>query len=474
MSSMSRVQSFRCFRFSRAALSAWLLTASAAAFAQATPAVSTVFAFNGSVPNGGIVQGPDGALYGASSANSRVAGGLVYRSTVNGSSVTSIYQMTVDDGYGPRAGLLQASNGLLYGTTQYGLPTVAFSSGTVYRVGYDGAGYVTLHRFGVYSEYNVNGNPVNADGAYPQAALIQGSDGYLYGTTRAGGAHGTGVVFRMSLDGTSFSVLHEFGAVTSASTDSVVKNVDGASPVSGLLQAPDGYLYGTAPAGGVDGRGTIYRILMDGTGFEVMHEFPATAAVSPYENEDGAAPLAGLADGGDGYLYGVASVGGLNGVGTLFSLDPVSGSFTVLHDFDSPEGASPSGQLIVGTDSLLYGTTAGGGTNSSGSTTSLGTIYSFARAGSAFTSLYSFNGDEGSGPNGPLLQLDATTFVGISVAGGKCGQGTLFHYSSIGATVSGNKTCGQKKQDQSGGGALAPAMLLLFGGLFVARRRRRH
>ncbi len=473
MLSMRRVQSFQFFRLSHAALAAWLLTASAVAFAQATPAVSTVFAFNGSVPNGGIVLGPDGALYGTSSANTLVSGGLVYRSTLNGSSVTSIHQMTIDDGYGPKTGLLQASNDLLYGTTQFGMPTVVNSSGTIYSVASDGVGYLTLHSFGVYSEFNVNGNPVNADGVYPQATLIEGSDGYLYGTTRAGGEHGTGVIFRILKDGTDFSVLHEFGPVTSAATDDVVKNLSGSSPVGSLLQASDGYLYGTAPAGGVNGRGTIYRIHMDGTGFEVVHEFTAISDTSPYGNADGATPLAGLTDGMDGRLYGVASAGGLNGVGTLFSLDPNSGLFTVLHDFETPEGAYPAGELIVGTDLLLYGTTGGGGKDSSGSTTSLGTIYSIARDGSAFTSLYSFNGDEGSGPSGPLLQLDATTFVGIALGGGKCGQGTLFHFSSIGEKVSGNKTCGQKKKDQNGGGALAPGMLLLLGGLGFARRRRR-
>ncbi len=472
MTSMSRVQSFSIFRFSRAALAACLLTASAAVFAQATPAVSTVFAFNGSVPNGGPLQGPDGALYGTSAPNTLVSGGLVYRSTLNGSAVTTIYQMTLDDGYAPKAGLLQGSDGLLYGTTRLGVRSVANTTGTIYRVAYDGSGFTTLHSFGVYSQVNVNGNPINADGAYPETPLIEGSDGYLYGTARAGGANGTGVIFRTSRDGSEFSLLHEFGPVTSASTDAVVKNIGGSNPIGSLLQAADGYLYGSAAAGGVSGRGTIYRILMDGTGFQVVHEFTDIASASPYENDDGAAPLAGLTDGGNGLLYGVASSGGKKGLGTIFSIDPNSRLLTVLHDFDAPDGATPSGALTLASDSLLYGTTAGGGTNSSGATTNLGTIYSIARDGMDFTKLYSFNGDEGSIPNGRLLQIDATTFVGITIAGGKCSQGTLFHYSSIGEKVSGDTSCGQKKKSQ-GGGALSPGLLLMLGALGFARRRRR-
>ncbi|MCJ7452527.1 MAG: hypothetical protein MUO39_08645, partial [Steroidobacteraceae bacterium] len=211
----------------------------------------------------------------------------------------------------------------------------------------------------------------------------------------------------------------------------------------------------------------------DGTGFEVVHEFTAIAAESPFENEDGATPLVGLTDGGDGFLYGVATAGGQNGAGTVFSIDPNSLLFTVLHDFETPNGANPSGELIVASDSRLYGTTAAGGTDSSGTTTSFGTIYSIARDGTGFEKLYSFNGSEGSAPNGPLLQLDATTFVGVTFSGGRCGQGTLFQYSSIGEKVEGNTGCGQKKKNQSGGGAFPPVMLLLLGGLALAGRRRR-
>jgi len=473
MSSMRRVQSFSFVRHAYAPLAIWLLAASAAAVAQTAPAVSTVFAFSGSVPNGGVLLGPDGGLYGTSASSTQVAGGIIYRSTVDGSSVTTQHQMSIDEGYAPKAGLLEASNGLLYGTTRLGSRTVAFSTGSIYQVAFDGTGYTTLHTFAVYSTTNVNNNPINADGAYPAAPLIEGSDGYLYGTTQAGGENGTGVVFRMSLDGTSFSVLHQFGPVTSAATDSLIKNIGGASPVGSLVQASDGYLYGAASIGGINGHGTIYRVHLDGTGFEVVHEFTAISATSPFENVDGAEPLAGLMDGGDGLLYGVASIGGANGVGTLFSIDPVSGLFTVLHDFATANGANPSGELILGSDSLLYGVTSKGGTDSNGSATNLGTIYSTARDGTGFAKLYSFTGKEGSAPYGPLLQLDATTFVGITVNGGKCGQGTLFSYSSTGATVPGNTTCGQKKKNQSGGGAVAPGMLLLLGGLGLARRRRR-
>ena len=41
--------------------------------------------------------------------------------------------------------------------------------------------------------YSFNG----ADGASPTAGLVQGGDGYLYGTTSSGGTGGSGGIFRL-------------------------------------------------------------------------------------------------------------------------------------------------------------------------------------------------------------------------------------------------------------------------------------
>jgi uncharacterized repeat protein (TIGR03803 family) len=475
MPSMRLVDSVPFVRLARVLLSAGLLTAPIVSFGQATtPAVSTVVAFSASIPNGGLVVGADGALYGTTASTSTVTGGLVYRATVDGSSVKTLVQLQNNEAYAPNAGLLRGSDGLLYGSTRLGAVSVqADTTGTIFRVATDGKGFTILHRFAVWTGTNQDGNPINTDGAYPETALIEGSDGYLYGVTRAGGLAGTGAVFKLSRDGTDFKVLHTFGPVTSASDSGITANINGAAPTGILLQGGDGYLYGTASAGGVNGRGTIFRLHMDGSGFEVLHEFPAlSSSGSPPTNAGGAAPLAGLTDGQDGRFYGVASAGGTNGVGTLFSFDPNSRLLAVLHEFEKANGSNPSGALLLGRDTKLYGTTAFGGTSSGGGDANLGTIFSIARDGTGFTKLHSFDNSQGANPAGRLLQLNDTTFLGITVVGGKCGQGTLFQYSTTGATVSGNTNCGQKKSN-SGGGALAPALLLLMSVLGFARLRRR-
>jgi uncharacterized repeat protein (TIGR03803 family) len=189
-------------------------------------------------------------------------------------------------------------------------------------------------------------------------------------------------------------------------------------------------------------------------------------------NVGGASPLAGLTDGKDGRFYGVASDGGANGVGTIFAFDPVGRLFSVMHNFEDANGDTPAGAMILGLDTRLYGTTAAGGTTSSGSKSTLGTIFSIARDGTGFTKLYSFESAQGANPRGRLLQTNATTLIGVALDGGRCGQGTIYQYSSTGATVVGDTGCGQKKSNK-GGGTTTPVLLLLMGTLGLARARRR-
>jgi uncharacterized repeat protein (TIGR03803 family) len=462
-------------RLFRVLLPAGLLALCGAAFGQSTsPAVSTVVAFSSSTPAPGIVAGSDGAYYGTTASSSSVTGGLIYRVTPDGSSVTTLYQMQNSQSYAPAAGLMVGSDGLLYGTTTFGaVGTTANTTGTVYRIKIDGTGFTIVHAFDTWTTSNQSSSPINVEGAYPDSRLIEGSDGFLYGVARAGGPNGTGTVFKLSKDGTSFKVLHAFGAITSDKNADVTTNLDGIGPIGTLLQGADGLLYGTTPSGGLNGRGTIFRIGMDGSGFQLQHTFSSlSGSGSSASNVDGAAPSVGLTDGKDGRLYGVAGEGGPNGAGTLFSLDPVARLLTVLHDFDDPNGRAPSGALILGADTKLYGTTAFGGTNANGGNTNQGTIFAINRDGTGFTKLHSFDNSQGSNPTGPLLQISSTNFVGINLNGGSCGSGTLFLYSANGTTVEGNTRCGQKK-NVNGGGSSSPALLFLLGGLVFARRLRR-
>jgi uncharacterized repeat protein (TIGR03803 family) len=136
------------------------------------------------------------------------------------------------------------------------------------------------------------------DGANPQAALIEGLDGNLYGTTYAGGMTGSGTVFRITTSG-SLTNLHSFSGL------------DGANPWASLLLGSDGNFYGTTYKGGSTMNGTIFRITPTGS-FTNLHAFAS--------GTEGAFPQDALIQGGDGCFYGTTINGGTSGVGTIFRL----------------------------------------------------------------------------------------------------------------------------------------------------------
>jgi uncharacterized repeat protein (TIGR03803 family) len=103
----------------------------------------------------------------------------------------------------------------------------------------------------------------SVDGAFPNG-LVQGSDGYFYGTTSEGGTHdvedgGDGTLFKISSNGVLTS-LYSFGTVTDTNGDAL----DGANPVAGLAQGSDGYFYGTTESGGTNDVGTVFKINANG------------------------------------------------------------------------------------------------------------------------------------------------------------------------------------------------------------------
>jgi uncharacterized repeat protein (TIGR03803 family) len=468
------------------ALAALSLACALANAQTTTSAVSSIAAFSLSSPVDNLLRGSDGALYGVVLPATSVSSGLIFRAAVDGTNTTTLYQFDREEANGPQAGLVQASDGKLYGTTKFGRAGEITSAGTVYRVGLDGTGFEVVHRFEPTNGSNQDLSPKNANGAFPETQLIQGSDGYLYGVTRNGGANGTGVVFKLMLDGAGFQVLHEFAAITSAADSGLTVTTDGAYPVGRLLQGADGLFYGTTSLGGANGRGTVFRLAFDGSGFQVIHTFSPTTletATGLSKNVEGAIPIAGLTDGHDGYFYGVTTVGGSGGVGTIFAILPDgTAPPAVLQNFAINNGSRPEAELLLGSDGKLYGTTVAGGQSAAGAATSFGTIFSvdlftIDPAGTGFERLYSFDTTQGSGPMSNLVELSPTVFAGLAGGTGRCGYGTLYRYSATGDTVAGNADCGNNNNNNNnnnGGGAMGPALLLLIGGLGWMRRRRLH
>ncbi len=284
---------------------------------------------DGSIPFAGLVQGSDGNFYGTTlgSGSGPSAYGTVFRISPSGS-FSNLWSFTNGaDGSIPFAGLVQGSDGNFYGTT-LGSGSGPSAYGTVFRISPSGS-FSNLWSF-------TNG----ADGANPNAGLVQGSDGNFYGTAFLGGANGNGTVFRISPSG-SLTNLWEF---TGGS--------DGAYPEAALVQGSDGNFYGTTEDGGASGNGTVFQISPTGS---------LTTLWSFANGADGANPYAGLLQGSDGNFYGTTSAGGTNDAGTVFQIN-TAGVLRTLYSFSGgADGDSPLAGLIQGSDGSFYSTTYEGG-----------------------------------------------------------------------------------------------------------------
>jgi uncharacterized repeat protein (TIGR03803 family) len=394
-----------------------ILLALAGVFKANSQTETNVYSFgsspnDGDDPDDGLVQGSGGDFYGTTSNGGRYGYGTVFRISPSGSE-TNLYSFAGSpDGAFPTAGLVRGSDGDFYGTTVQGGTSTncdGGSCGTVFRISPSG-GESILHSF-VSSP---------TDGGEPEAGLVQGSDGNLYGTTYDGGAYYAGTVFRISPSG-SLTTLYSFA-----------DSPDGALPEATLVQAGDGNFYGTTLYGGTYGYGTVFWISPSST----------YSNLCSFAGSNGINPNAALVQASDGNFYGTTESGGSTninsfataGYGTVFKISP-SGSLTTLYPFSgSPtDGYWPRAGLVQGSDGNFYGTTSYGGTYGAG------IVFRISSSGSC-TNVYSFGGGFGDGsvPTGMLIQGIDGNLYGTTVYGGtstNCngGCGTVFKLAIGGA-----------------------------------------
>jgi uncharacterized repeat protein (TIGR03803 family) len=322
---------------------------------------------------------------------------------------------TNSEGGEPYGGLL-LSGSTLYGTAQYGGTN---GEGTVFAINTDGTDFTNLHTFAKIVA-NASNFGTNSDGANPYDELIL-SGNTLYGTTETGGTNGSGTVFAVNTNGSGFTVVHTFTALSARFGGT---NGDGANPWGGLLLS-GGTLYGTTYGGGTNGNGTVFAVNTSGTVFTVLHTFTETVADASFAatNSDGANPEAGLILSG-ATLYGTTYGGGTNGDGTVFAVNTDGSGYTRLHSFaGSPsDGAQPTAGLFLA-DGTLYGTAESGG---SGLGQGSGTVFAINTNGSDYMILHYLNGtSDGAYPYAGLV-LSGNTLFGTAAYDGSGDDGTVF------------------------------------------------
>src|SRR5579872_567079 len=374
-----------------------------------TPAgkLVTLYSFtngnDGRYPYAGLLLGLDGNFYGTTGyggANNFY--GTVFKITPKGV-LTTLHAFDSTDGASCVAALIQASNGIFYGTTESG---GANGYGTVFKMTSNGT-VTTLHSFD------------SSDGAYPMGSLYQGTDGNFYGTTYQGGADRLGTVFKITPTGT-FTSLHSFSGYPS----------DGTEPYAGLVQAANGSFYGTTWEGGTEDFGSIFKMTSTGT-VTLLHSLNG--------GSDGGGLADPLIQATDGNLYGTAnsdgevSSGCTEGCGTIFKIS-TAGTFTVLEDFDQTNGAFPFAALLQGTNGILYGTTQQGGPSNEG------TVYSLSLKLGPFVSPLPTSGKVGA--KVVILGNNLTGSTAVSF-NGTAATFTVVSNTEITATVPSGATTGK-------------------------------
>ena len=379
-----------------------------------SPRESVIYTFtggsDGGSPRASLIQASDGNLYGTTQSGGSVGAGAVFKvSNLEGSPTeTVIYSFGLGaDGGNPSAPLIQASDGNLYGTTDN---ANSGSRGTVFKIS------------------NLSGSPVKSlihtfsaagDGDGVVSAVIQASDGNLYGTTGWGGSNGAGTVFKI-------------GGLSTSPTESVIQSfkggIDGSGPSGSLIEAFDESLYGMTTGGGANNTGTVFKIgNLSGVPVKsVIHDFT--------EENDGALPVAALIQIPDGDLYGATETDGSNIGGTVFRVIDPSGlpAVTVVHVFESgSDGSIPSASLIQASDGNLYGTTQAGGSGGGGTVFRISNLL-----GPPIESVvHNFSGgSDGAGPAASLIQASDGNLYGTTELGGANNAGTVFRISDLSGT----------------------------------------
>jgi uncharacterized repeat protein (TIGR03803 family) len=338
-----------------------------------------------------IMEASDGALYGTTENNGSTFGSALYQISKDGTGFTNLFFFP----YSPNAPPVEGTNGALYGTTRDGGAVftqfqLITNMGTVYRINKDGSGFSVILNFGDYTT-----------GSVPLAPLIRASDGALYGTTYGGSS-----MFKISEDGT-FAQLH-FYTYTNYN-----------APSGPMIEGNDGILYGTAGS-------LVFKLNKDGSGYGVVLNGAITGG--------GGQPS--LMQASNGFLYGTSYSGGSNASGTIFKLNKDGSQYAILHEFvgtnvhafmgTNGDGARPLGAMVEGRDGILYGTTTGGGDYSADTFWGAGTVFKINKDGSGYAVVHRFGLNEGEGPNGLTLGSDGSLY-GTTVAGaGVASFGTVF------------------------------------------------
>lgn len=352
-------------------------------------------------PSGDLfLKSSDGSFYGTSAEGGTFGFGTVFRVTPD-NEVTVLVNFTGNTGAAigahPKGGLVEGSDGNLWGTTEQGGTT---GNGTVFKLNPSSGTFQTVVQF-----------DGNNDGGTPTGSLVKGAGDSLWGMTSEGGASDAGVIFMVDAITGGFSPVVSFTGSTGAAK--------GSGPKGSLYYDGAGTFWGLTSAGGATSVGTVFKYTFPGDVFTTVAEFTGPSGGIP-----GAMPVASLVSDGAGSLWGTTSGGGTNSRGTIFKVNTTNDAFTSVHAFDGTKGSSPRGSLLNDGLGSMWGTTAADGEDL------LGTVFKINTTTNVLTTVFSFTGTSGNArgafPLAGLTNDNTGTFWGTASFGGREDRGTIF------------------------------------------------
>ena len=309
-------------------------------------------AADGAICFSNLMKASDEMIYGTTQYGGFYDAGSIYRINPANRQFESIFDFDIySSGGGPYDGLMEASDGFLYGVTPFG---GSVNMGTLYRLDMNTGVYTVIHDLITVSE-----------GQEPRGVPIEVSDGILYGVTRVGGTNGEGTLYKFNLSTNVCTKQADFNDLTT-----------GKYPSASIVKATNGKLYGLAMSGGQHTYGTLYEYDMTSATLQAM-AFDGL--------NKGRIPVGTLLEYEDNMLYGMCHMGGLYDAGTLFVVDLDALVCTKLFDFNpAATGYEPMGSLIKASNGKLYGATNRGGAFDSG------VIFEFDPETATYTTIHDF------------------------------------------------------------------------------------
>jgi uncharacterized repeat protein (TIGR03803 family) len=364
------------------------------------------FEFNndsiGKKPAGSLILASNGKLYAMTHYGGSYGGGVIFEWDPQTNTYTKKFDFASSTARNPSGSLIQADNGKFYGMTVNG---GEYDAGVLFE--WDRTTNTYSDKFDFGECYCADVGIVT--GKNPVGALIEATNGKMYGMTSGGGEFGKGVLFNWDPDSNKYSKIFDFNGE------------NGSKPNGSLIMASNGMLYGVTENGGDSGGGVLFE--WDPSTDTIVKKFDFTGV------ENGSAPSGPLIQAQNGKLYGVTASSGSHYNGVLFEWDPTTNTYKKELDFDGVEKGAKPVSLTLADNNRLIGITSEGGINNSG------VLFEWDIISESFTKKIEFNiCENGSDPIGSLVQVDNDKLYGTTYSGGKYGCGVLFEWNILSKT----------------------------------------